>query len=185
MNAPDRTGGPDEKGKKAETLSPIFPDDVEEAASSLLRQCCAMEKRLATAESCTGGLLASLLTDVAGASHAFERGFVVYSEESKCDLLGVRRGQIAVCGAVSCDVALAMAEGAIAQSSADVALAVTGYAGDAPPGEEAGLVHFACATKNGPTVHREEHFGSTGRGPVRIKSIRVALDMMKNALEQS
>lgn len=165
-----------------ETLSPVLPTRTEEAAEALLRLCCKADLKLATAESCTGGLLASLLTDVEGASHAFERGFVVYSEDAKCELLGIAREQIDSCGAVSRDVAIAMARGAIAQSKADVALAITGYAGGAPPGDEPGLVHFACARRDGPTAHREEHFGDIGRGPIRIAAIAVALEMMKEAL---
>lgn len=166
----------------SETLSPVLPTSTEEAAEALLRLCCDAELTLATAESCTGGLLASLLTDVEGASHAFERGFVVYSEDAKCELLGIARQQIDSCGAVSRDVALAMARGALARSRADIALAVTGYAGSAPPGEEPGLVHFACARRNGPTAHREEHFGDIGRGPIRIAAIAVAIAMMTEAV---
>ncbi|AEG47849.1 CinA domain protein [Sphingobium chlorophenolicum L-1] len=167
----------------AQTLSPAFPDEVEQGAASLLRACCDRGVKLATAESCTGGLLASLLTDVEGASHAFERGFIVYSDEAKCELLGVARDRIDACGAVSREVAIAMARGAIATSSADIALAVTGYAGAAPDGGEAGLVHLACARRDGATDHREMHFGDIGRGPVRIAAVRVALDMMKQALD--
>jgi nicotinamide-nucleotide amidase len=168
----------------AETLSPILPDDIEQAAADLLEAACAAELTLATAESCTGGLLASLLTDIEGASHAFERGLAVYSEAAKCELLGVARERIDRCGAVSEEVAVAMADGAIAHSHADIALAVTGYAGAAPDGEEAGLVHFATARRGGRTVHRVEHFGDAGRGPVRIGALRVALQMMRDALEQ-
>jgi len=159
-----------------------MPDDVEVLAQAVLRAACDRHLRLATAESCTGGLIASLLTDVEGASHAFERGFVVYTEEAKCELLGLSRRAIAHCGVVSRDTAIAMAEGAIAASHADVALAVTGYAGKAPPGEEHGLVHLACARRGGKTVHREEHFGDIGRGPVRIGTIRAGLEMMRAAI---
>lgn len=166
-----------------ETLSPALPTRIEEAAEELLQLCCDADLKIATAESCTGGLLASLLTDVEGASHAFERGFVVYSEDAKCELLGIERERIDQCGAVSREVAIAMAKGAIEQSSADIALAVTGYAGSAPEGEEAGLVHFACALRRGPVHHREEHFGDVGRGPIRIEALSVALQMMKEALE--
>lgn len=165
----------------AETLSPALPRAIEEAAEALLRACCDAELKITTAESCTGGLLASLLTDVEGASHAFERGFVVYSEASKCELLGIARDRIEACGAVSRDVASAMAQGAIHQSDADIALAVTGYAGPTDDGGEEGLVHFACARRNGRMAHRVEHFGKIGRGPIRIESLRVALDMMTGA----
>lgn len=175
---------PQRDSRAAKTLSPILPDDVEAAAAALLEVACEADLRLATAESCTGGLLASLLTDVEGASHAFERGFAVYSEEAKCELLDIRREQIDACGAVSREVAIAMAEGAIARSHADIALAITGFAGAAPDGQEAGLVHFASARRNGATVHRVEHFGDIGRGPVRIKSLRVALEMLEQAIDR-
>ena len=167
----------------AQTLSPALPNDVEQVAEQLLKACCKRNLKLATAESCTGGLLASLLTDVEGASHAFERGFVVYSEEAKCELLGIARKQIDACGAVSREVAIAMAQGALHGSPADVALAVTGYAGMAPEGGEAGLVPLACARGNGAIEHREMHFGDIGRGPVRIATLRIALKMMMDAIE--
>ncbi len=168
----------------AETLSPVLPHDVEGAAQELLEAACAQRIKLVTAESCTGGLLASLLTDIEGASHAFERGFAVYSEESKCELLGLERAEIERCGAVSKEVAIAMAEGAITHSLGHIALAITGFAGEAPDGDEAGLVHFACARRNGRTYHHVQHFGDIGRGPVRIKSLRVALDMMRQAIDE-
>lgn len=167
----------------AATLSPAIPEEIEQAAHALLERACARDLRLATAESCTGGLLASLLTDVEGASHAFERGYIVYTEEAKCELLGLSDRMIAACGVVSRNVAIAMAEGALAGSHADIALAITGYAGEAPEGEEPGLVHFGCARRSGETLHREEHFGAIGRGPIRIESLRVALAMMREALD--
>lgn len=167
----------------AETLSPAVPTAVEEAAEKLLRQCCDAQLTIATAESCTGGLLASLLTDIPGASHAFERGVVVYSEGSKCELLGVARDQIDTCGAVSREVAIAMAQGAINQSTADIALAITGYAGPTDDGGEDGLVHLACARRDGATFHTVEHFGAIGRGPVRIGAIASALKLMEEAID--
>jgi nicotinamide-nucleotide amidase len=166
----------------AETLSSALPTAVEEAAETLLRACCNMHLKITTAESCTGGLLASLLTDVEGASHAFERGFVVYSEASKRELLGIAADRIEACGAVSRDVAIAMAQGALRQSNADIAFAITGYAGPTDDGGEEGLVHFACARRNGQMAHRVKHFGKIGRGPVRIEALRVALDMIAKAV---
>jgi nicotinamide-nucleotide amidase len=167
----------------AQTLSPAIPADIETLAATMLERACVKDVSLATAESCTGGLIASLLTDVEGASHAFERGFVVYSEEAKAELLGVAKGMIEKCGAVSRDVALAMAEGALDRSNADIALAVTGFAGAGTPEDEPGLVHFACARRNGPVHHREEHFGDVGRGAVRIECLRVALEMMDSCID--
>lgn len=161
-----------------ETLSPALPDAVEAAARRVLETASDRALMLATAESCTGGLLASLLTDIEGVSSVFERGLVVYSEDAKCDLLHVARATIDRCGAVSRDVAIAMAEGVLSVSPADLALAVTGFAGRGGPG----VVHFACARRGGATAHREEHFGDIGRGPVRVKCMQVALDMLEAAL---
>lgn len=177
------TTAAEQGGQEAETLSPALPDRIEKQAARVLERAAAGRRRLATAESCTGGLLGSLLTDVEGASHVFERGFIVYSEDAKCELLGIRRQQIDRCGAVSREVAIAMARGAIEQSQADIAVAITGFAGAAPPGEEAGLVHFACADRRGHVRHREEHFGAIGRGPVRIASLDVALRLFGEALD--
>ena len=164
---------------ETETLSPVLPNEVEEATLRLLAKACERDLTLATAESCTGGMLASLLTDVQGVAHAFDRGFVTYSEESKTDLLGVPSGLIAEKGAVSREVAIAMAEGALARSNANIALAVTGFA---DKGEEPGLVHFACARAGRKTAHREAHFGPGGRGATRIASMRVAIEMMTEML---
>lgn len=162
-----------------ESFSPVLPTEVEEVLLSVLERVKARELSLATAESCTGGMLASLLTDVPGRSGVFERGFVVYSDEAKCDLLGLAKADIDRCGAVSEEVAVAMAEGALANSRADIAVSTTGYADDGP---EPGLVHFACASNIAPTVHRVERFGAIGRGPVRIASMRVALELMDEIL---
>ena len=107
---------------------------------------------------------------------------MVYSEDAKCELLGIARQQIDECGAVSRDVAIAMARGALEQSRADIALAVTGYAGATPDGGEAGEVDFACARRDGIIAYREEHFGDIGRGPIRIAALGVALQMMSDAV---
>ena len=162
-----------------ETLSPVLPDAVEEATRRMLAKACERELSLATAESCTGGMLASLLTDVQGSAHAFDRGFVTYSEQAKSEMLGVPPGLIADKGAVSREVAVAMAEGALERSNANIALAVTGFA-DA--GDEPGLVHFACARAGRRTHHREEHFGPIGRGATRVQCMRVAVEMMTEML---
>jgi nicotinamide-nucleotide amidase len=165
-----------------ETLSPALPDEVDRAARAVLEEACDRELTLATAESCTGGLLASLLTDVEGCAHAFERGFVTYTDAAKTELLGVPAQLIGEEGAVSEPVARAMAEGALNRSHADVALSVTGFAGRGAADEEAGLVHFACARAGRETAHRVEHFGDIGRGPVRIASLRIGLQMIAEAL---
>lgn len=162
-----------------ETLSPVLPGRVEEATRRLLAKACERELVLATAESCTGGMLASLLTDVQGVAHAFDRGFVTYSEEAKTELLGVPAALIADKGAVSKEVAIAMAKGALERSRANIALAVTGFA-DA--GDEPGLVHLACARLGRVTAHREEHFGYIGRGGVRVKALGAAVEMLEAML---
>jgi nicotinamide-nucleotide amidase len=162
-----------------ETLSPVLPNRVEEATRRLLAKACERALTLATAESCTGGMLASLLTDVQGVAHAFDRGFVTYSEEAKTEMLGVPVDLIKAKGAVSKEVALAMAEGALARSGANIALAITGFA-DA--GEEPGLVHFACARRGRGTEHREAHFGNIGRGGVRVGALAAAVEMMEAML---
>lgn len=162
-----------------ETLSPALPSALEAATCELLARACERSLKLATAESCTGGMLASLLTDVEGLSHAFERGFVTYSEASKTELLGVPPELIDANGAVSRDVAVAMAEGALARSRADIALAVTGFAGD---GDEPGLVHFACARRGKSTAHEEAHFGKIGRGQIRIATLEAAIRLMTRML---
>jgi len=171
-----------EKGwilNETETLSPVLPNAVEEATRRLLEKACERDLVLATAESCTGGMLASLLTDVQGVAHAFDRGFVTYSNEAKHEMLGIPLDLIEEEGAVSRDVALAMAEGALERSRAHIALAVTGFA---DKGDEPGLVHFACARAGRITKHREEHFGPIGRGATRIECMRVAVEMMTEML---
>jgi nicotinamide-nucleotide amidase len=164
---------------ETETLSPVLPNGVEEATRRFLDKACERDLTLATAESCTGGMLASLLTDVQGVAHAFDRGFVTYSNEAKNEMLGIPLELIEKEGAVSKEVALAMAEGALERSRAKIALAVTGFADS---GDEPGLVHFACARRGRITLHREEHFGPIGRGATRIECMRVAVEMMTEML---
>jgi nicotinamide-nucleotide amidase len=127
----------------ADTLAPALPDDLIDSAVTLLEAAAGCGCTLATAESCTGGLLASLLTDIEGTGHLFDRGFVTYSDASKSDLLGVAAELIADEGAVSEPVARAMAEGALHRSEAAVAIAITGFAGKGDPSDEVGLVHPA------------------------------------------
>jgi nicotinamide-nucleotide amidase len=166
----------------SETLEPALPDDLDERAGRLMHAICDREWTVATAESCTGGMLAALLTDIEGASHGFDRGFVTYTKEAKAELLGIDRELLDLNEAVSEPVARAMAECALERSAADLALGVTGFAGPAGDGCEEGLVHFAVAKRGGPTLHRVEHFGKAGRGPVRIKAMRAMLDMVEEML---
>lgn len=148
-----------------------------------MHRLCEKERTVATAESCTGGMLAALLTDIEGPGHGFERGFVTYSKQSKTELLGIEPSLLEHNDAVSEVVARAMAEGALKRSHADVAIGVTGFAGPAGPGKEEGLVHFALARRGGRTVHREEHFGPKGRGVIRVQSLKTMLEMLEQALE--
>ena len=169
----------------SETLEPALPTDLDERAERLMRKLCDKDWTVATAESCTGGMLAALLTDIEGAGHGFDRGFVTYTKEAKTDLLGIDPGLLDDNDAVSEPVARAMAQGALARSDADVAVSVTGFAGPAGDGCEEGLVHLALARRHGPALHREEHFGAIGRGAVRVKSIEAMLEMLEEALERS
>lgn len=164
---------------KTETLSPLLDPDIEDKTRRLLDKAAERELKLATAESCTGGMLASLLTDVQGSAHAFERGFVTYTDEAKAEMLGVPAELIGEKGAVSREVAIAMAEGALERSRAHIAVSITGFADE---GEVPGLVHFACARAGRTTTHREEHFGPVGRGATRVASMRVAVEMMTEML---
>ena len=166
----------------SETLEPALPGDLDEQAERLMHRLCDRDLTVATAESCTGGMLAALLTDIQGAGHGFDRGFVTYTKQSKTDVLGLEPELLDRNEAVSEVVARAMAEGALERSSADLALGVTGFAGPAGDGCEEGLVHFALARRGGRTAHRVEHFGAIGRGAVRVKSLQVMLEMLEQAI---
>jgi nicotinamide-nucleotide amidase len=166
--------------KQSSTID--LPGDVDAAVGRVLGAACTRGLRLTTAESCTGGLLASILTDVPGCSHAFERGFVVYTDEAKHELLGIPASLLEKHGAVSKPAAVAMAEGALEKSPADIAVAITGFAGPAGDDSEEGLVHFACARRGRPTIHREAHYGAIGRGPIRVACLEAALQMLEEML---
>jgi nicotinamide-nucleotide amidase len=156
----------------------------EQRAAALLDKCRERSVKIATAESCTGGMVATLLTSIAGSSDVFDCGFVTYSNAAKIGMLGVSPEIIAEFGAVSRECALAMAHGTILKSAATLAVSITGIAG--PGGGSAakpvGLVHFACARRNGATLHREERFGDIGRDSVRKASVDVALDLLEAQL---
>ena len=163
----------------SETLQPALPDDLNAQAERLMRRMCDAKLCIATAESCTGGMLAALLTDIEGAGHAFERGFVTYSNAAKTEMLGVDPALIARVGAVSEEVARAMAEGAIARSDADWAVAVTGIAGPggAVPGKPVGTVWLALAGRNGPTTAERLQLGGD-RAAVREQTVVQAFDRL-------
>jgi nicotinamide-nucleotide amidase len=166
----------------AEALAPPLPDDIDALAQEVLREAGERQLMLATAESCTGGLLASLLTDITGKSHAFERGFVTYTDEAKHELLGVPLEVLAADGAVSEASARAMASGALRRSRADLTVSITGYTEDGPNGEPGGLVHFGCARRGGEVRHHVQRFSPPGRAEVRLAALRVALVMLRDAL---
>lgn len=166
----------------AEALDPAIPDDVEQLAQAVLDAACAQELRLATAESCTGGMLASLLTDIPGKSHTFERGFVTYTDEAKHELLAVPQDILDRDGAVSEAAACAMAAGALAASRADIAIAITGFTDGAPSGCD-GLVYVARAVRGAPPLCRCARLGDRGRAAVRLGALRAALSLLHEALE--
>ena len=149
-------------------------------AAQVLQACAARGWMLATAESCTGGMVAAALTDIPGSSSVVERGFVTYSDAAKAECLGVPTALIEADGAVSEAVARAMATGALAHSRADLAVSITGIAG--PGGGSAekpeGLVHFACARQGGVITHARVEFGALGRDQVRAASVQQALEML-------
>lgn len=155
-----------------------------DTAEALLERCRRAGVTLATAESCTGGLIAAVLTEIPGSSDVVDRGFVTYSNSAKSECLGVDPAVISRDGAVSEAVARLMAEGALAHSAADRAVAVTGVAG--PGGGTAakpvGLVHLAVAVRDGPTIHREIRLGPRTRSEIRLATVATALEMLAASL---
>lgn len=168
----------------AEALDPPLPPDLDRLAKAVLRAACDRDLKLVSAESCTGGLLASLLTDIPRLSHAFERGFVTYTDAAKRELLDVPQEVLAGAGAVSEPAARAMAEGALARSHGHLAVSITGYTEAAEPGQEAGLVHFGLARSGQPTLHKTMRFGDIGRAAVRLEALRTALQFMQAHLAE-
>ena len=166
-------------------MAVTFPDAVIGRAERLLALCRAGGLRVATAESCTGGLIAACLTEIAGSSDVVDRGFVTYANEAKHDLLGVPDELLIRVGAVSEEVARAMAEGALERSDADLAVAVTGIAG--PGGgtdtKPVGLVHHACAGPGSAVSHRRVVYPGD-RGAVRLATVETALDMLIDGAER-
>ena len=153
-------------------------------AAALIQAYAARGEMIATAESCTGGLVSALLTEIAGSSAVVDRGFVTYSNEAKQDMLGVSASLLETHGAVSEPVARAMAEGALAHSRAHVTVAITGVAGPGGGSEQkpVGLVHFACARRGGRTQAIERRFGDLGRTEVRRAALLCALDLLEGRL---
>ncbi len=164
----------------------MLDDDIVEAARRLLDICRRKNLLIATAESCTAGLVAGTLTEVPGTSSILDRGFVTYSNNAKHEMLGVSRDTLKQHGAVSRETAEAMASGVLGRTTVDLAVSVTGIAG--PDGGSAekpvGLVHFALATRSGELVHAEKRFGDVGRSEIRKRSVLQAFRMLHNAAER-
>lgn len=155
--------------------------ETEALARSVLDLCRTRGLMVATAESCTGGLVAAALTAIAGSSDVVDRGFVTYSNQAKQDMLGVPAAILETHGAVSRQTAEAMARGALARSAAAIAVSITGVAGPggATPGKPVGLVHFAAAGPEEALLAVERRFGDIGRAEVRRESVLVALGLIE------
>jgi nicotinamide-nucleotide amidase len=165
----------------------VFSSGILESAVRVLEEARGKGIRIATAESCTGGLIAGALTAIPGSSDVFERGFVVYSNQAKTELLQVSTAMIAGKGAVSAEVARAMAEGALQHSAASIAVSCTGIAGPGggSPAKPVGLVHLAVAADNREARHLECRFGEVSRDEIRIRTVAAALQLLTDAIRAS
>lgn len=163
----------------------MFSDDLKTTAAALLDALRHRELKLVTAESCTGGLIAALLTEIPGSSDVLDRAFVAYSNDAKAAMLGVPVPLITEHGAVSREVAIAMAGGAITHSLGEVSVAVAGVAG--PGGgsthKPVGLVHIAAARLGRSPLHQECRFGAIGRAQIRMKSVEAALELVRQMID--
>lgn len=162
----------------------MFSDELRHEAQTLLAEMRAGALMMTAAESCTGGLIMALMTDIAGSSSVVERGFVTYSNRAKEECLGVNPELIRRYGAVSEHVARAMAEGALVHSAADIAVSVTGIAGPegGTPDKPVGLVHMAVALSGADTVHVAHTFKNTGRHDIRMHAVTAALKMLREVV---
>jgi len=165
----------------------VIDAELRAAATRVLDACRARKWKVATAESCTGGLVAGALTEIAGSSDVVDRGFVTYSNEAKQAMLDVPADTLTRFGAVSRETAEAMAQGALAHADADLAVSITGIAGPGggSPEKPVGLVHFAAATRGGRLIHHEARYGDIGRGEVRRRSVLQALAMLETLATQA
>jgi len=161
----------------------MFSEPFKSRAVALIDSCRAAGLTVATAESCTGGLLAALITAIPGSSDVFERGFVTYSNAAKIESLGVAPQILERFGAVSAEAARAMAAGALTHSPASMALSITGIAGPGggSPEKPVGLVHFGLARRGGAIIAVEKRFGEIGREEVRSAAIATAIDLLLEA----
>lgn len=163
----------------------MLDEELGNKATALLDLCKSKHLMVATAESCTGGLVAAALTNIAGSSAVIDRGFVTYTNEAKQQMIGVPLATLERYGAVSRETAEAMAKGALTHSIADLAVSVTGIAGPggATPGKPIGLVHFGAASRGGRLILEECRFGDIGRTEVRRKSVLQAIAMLTQLAE--
>jgi nicotinamide-nucleotide amidase len=157
----------------------MIDPEMRALAERVLAACRTRKWTVATAESCTGGLVTGALTEIAGSSDVVDRGFVTYSNSAKMAMLGVAEATLSTHGAVSQQTAEAMAQGALARAGVDLAVAITGVAGPGGGSEEkpVGLVHFAAASSER-LIHREKRYGDVGRSEVRRLSVIEALSML-------
>jgi nicotinamide-nucleotide amidase len=164
----------------------MLDDDIVEAARRLLDICKRKKLFVATAESCTAGLVAGTLTEVPGVSSMLDRSFITYSNDSKQQMLGVQAQTLDTYGAVSRETALEMAQGALARSPVDLAISVTGIAGPdgGSPEKPVGLVHFGAVSRGGQSVHSEQRYGDIGRAQVRKHSVLQAFRMLHDLAEK-
>jgi len=162
----------------------LIDRELRKLATRVLASCRARGLKIATAESCTGGLVAAVLTEIAGSSDVFDRGFVTYSNEAKRELLGVPAATLRRHGAVSGETAEAMAAGALKASQADLSVAITGIAGPSggSKGKPVGLVYFAAARRGGRRLVRARHYGKIGRRRVRLRSVTEALKLLQRLI---
>ena len=163
----------------------MLDEDIVAAAHRLLDICKEKNLLVATAESCTAGLVAGTLTEIPGVSSILDRGYVTYSNEAKHEMLGVSRDILARHGAVSRETAEAMARGVLGHSRVHMAVSVTGIAGPDGGSEDkpVGLVHFATASRSGKIVHAEKRYGAIGRSLVRKQSVFQAFRMLHDMAE--
>src|SRR5215475_1702191 len=161
-------------------------DTLRDAAEALLELCKAKKLTLATAESCTGGLVAAALSEIPGSSLVLDRGFVTYSNKAKLQMLGVTPATIDFYGAVSTECAEEMAKGALAHASVDLAISITGIAGPtgAVRGKPIGLVYFCAASRSGRVIAHDRKYGDIGRAKVRRESVVQALAMLRELAEK-
>ena len=163
----------------------LFPAEIEALAATIVRDFARRRLTVATAESCTGGLIAGALTEISGSSAVVDRGFVTYSNTAKEEMIGVSAATLAAFGAVSKETALQMASGARLRAGTDLAVAVTGIAGPGggSPDKPVGLVHLCAVTKTGTRIYREMRYGDLGRSGIRLATVKTALELLIEAAQ--